>query len=114
MLPEQKVQALITRHNMIEAELASPLAPDNYVKLSRELAELAPIVDAMKAYRGVVAEIDGLDALIEDSATDTEMRQLALAEKPALEGKRAALERDIKIALLPKDAMDERNVILEI
>ena len=39
---------------------------------------------------------------------------MAAAEKPALEEKRAALEQQIKLALLPKDAMDERNVILEI
>jgi peptide chain release factor 1 len=42
------------------------------------------------------------------------MRAMAEAEKPALEHKRAALEHRIKLALLPKDAMDERNVILEI
>jgi peptide chain release factor 1 len=49
-----------------------------------------------------------------DSATDTEMRAMASAEKPALEVRRTALEQRIKLALLPKDAMDDRNVILEI
>jgi peptide chain release factor 1 len=52
--------------------------------------------------------------LIADTATDAEMRAMAAAEKPQLEQQRAALEQDIKLALLPKDAMDERNVILEI
>jgi peptide chain release factor 1 len=42
------------------------------------------------------------------------MREMASAERPALEERRSALERQIKFALLPKDAMDERNVILEI
>jgi peptide chain release factor 1 len=42
------------------------------------------------------------------------MRTMAAAEKPQLEQRRAALEQEIKLALLPKDAMDERNVILEI
>src|SRR6185295_4417953 len=41
-------------------------------------------------------------------------RTMAAAEKPQLEQRRAALEQEIKLALLPKDAMDERNVILEI
>ena len=90
------------------------MTPNTYVKLSREFAELAPIVETVKNYRSIVAEIDGLDALVADSATDSEMRAMAAAERPQLEQKRAALEREIKLALVPKDAMDERNVILEI
>jgi peptide chain release factor 1 len=114
MLPEQKLDALVTRHRAIEHELASPLEPETYVRLSREFAELAPIVETVENYRGIVAEIAGLDALIADAATDAEMRAMAASERPQLEEKRAALERQIKLALVPKDAMDERNVILEI
>src|SRR5882757_8405438 len=114
MLPEQKLDALVARHKAVESELASQLTPETYVKLSREFAELGPVVDAVKSYRGVVSEIEGLDALIADSATDADMRAMANAEKPQLEQRRALLEQEIKLALLPKDAMDERNVILEI
>jgi len=114
MLPEQKLDALVARHRAIESELASPVAPDTYVKLSREFAELAPIVETVKNYRGIVAEIEGLDSLMADAATGAEMRAMAASERPQLEQKRAALEREIKLALLPKDAMDDRNVILEI
>jgi peptide chain release factor 1 len=114
MLPEQKLDALVTRHKAIEHELASPVETETYVRLSREFAELAPIVETVKDYRGIVAEIAGLDALIADAATDAEMRAMAASERPQLEEKRAALERQIKLALVPKDAMDERNVILEI
>jgi peptide chain release factor 1 len=114
MLPEQKLDALIARHQVVEAELASQVTPETYVKLSREFAELGPIVEAVKTYRGVTAEIEGLDALLADPATDAEMRTMASAEKPALEARRAQLEQQIKLALLPKDAMDERNVIVEI
>jgi len=114
MLPEQKLDALIARHQAVETELATQVPPDTYVKLSREFAELGPIVDAVKTYRGVTAEIEGLDALLADPATDAEMRTMASAEKPALEERRVRLEQQIKLALLPKDAMDERNVIVEI
>ena len=114
MLPEPKLDALLARHKAVESELASHVTPETYVKLSREFAELGPIAEAVKSYREVVAEIDGIDALIADPSTDAEMRAMAAAEKPQLEQKRAALEREIKLALLPKDAMDERNVILEI
>jgi peptide chain release factor 1 len=114
MLPEQKLDALIARHRAVEAELSTQVSTDTYVKLSREFAELGPIIETVKAYRGVAAEIDGLNALIADSATDAEMRNMASGEKPALEERRAALEQQIKLALLPKDAMDDRNVIVEI
>jgi peptide chain release factor 1 len=99
---------------MIETELSSAPERDTYVKLSREFAELAPVVDGIKAYRGVGRELADLDALIADPATDPEMRALASAEKPALETKREALFQQVRLALIPKDAMDERNVILEI
>jgi len=114
MLPEQKLDALISRHQMIESELASQVAPETYVRLSREFAELGPIVGTIKSYRDVVAEIDGLNALLDDPKTDAEMRAMAQAEKPELEQRRAALEQQIKVSLLPKDAMDDRNVIIEI
>jgi peptide chain release factor 1 len=114
MLPEAKLDGLLARHKTIETNLATELAPDTYVRLSREFAELNPIVDAVKSYRGVVAEIHGLESLIGDATIDAEMRAMAAAEKPELEQRRATLEQQIKLALLPKDAMDERNVILEI
>ena len=114
MLPEQKLDALLARHEAVEANLAREVAPDTYVKLSREFAELAPIVETVKRYRSLVGEIEGLNALIADAGTDAEMRAMASAEKPELEQRRAALEQEIKLALVPKDAVDERNVILEI
>ena len=98
----------------IESELATQVTPETYVKLSREFAELGPVVETVRNYRNVVSEIEDLEALIADSSTDAEMRTMAAAEKPQLEQRRAALEQEIKLALLPKDAMDERNVILEI
>jgi len=113
-LPQQKLDALLNRHAMVESELATNLAPDAYVKLSREFAELGPVVEAIKAYRAVKAEIGDLDALIGDGKTDGEMRKLAEAEKPALLERRAHLERQIGIALIPKDAMDDHDAILEI
>ena len=114
MLPEQKLDALLARHKALESELATPLARETYVKLSREFAELGPIVETVKEYRSVAAEIEGLEVLMDDPATDAEMREMANAERPALEERRSAIERQIRFALLPKDAMDERNVILEI
>ena len=99
---------------MVESELATSLSPDAYVKLSREFSELGPVIATIKAYRNVVAEIDDLDAMITDMSVDPEMRNMAAAEKPALQARREKLEHEIRIALIPKDAMDDHNAILEI
>src|SRR5215472_1109240 len=114
MLPDQKLEALVTRHAALERDLAAALPAETYVKLSREFAELAPVVEAVRSYRAAQRELDDLTALIADPATDPEMRAIAEAEKPEVEKRRAELEQDLRLALLPKDAMDERNVILEI
>jgi len=71
-------------------------------------------VEAVKSYRAARNELEGVTSLIEDPATDAEMRSIAEAERPQLEARRAALEQQLRLALIPKDAMDERNVILEI
>jgi peptide chain release factor 1 len=114
MLPETKLDIMLARHASLESELSGQLPAETYVKLTRELAEIAPVVAKVKAYRHAIAEIADLDQIIADPATDAEMRTIAGEERPLLEHKRAALEHDIRLALIPKDAMDDRNVILEI
>ena len=114
MLPQAKLDALVARHAAIEADLAGQPDRQTYIKLSREFAELGPLVETVKAYRAVVDEIAGLDAMLGDSATDAEMRELAAQERPTLVATRDRLEQQIRLALIPKDAMDERDVVLEI
>src|ERR1700722_8511549 len=114
MLPDQKLNALVGRHAALERELATALPAETFVKLSREFAELSPVVDAVNSFRAAQRELDGINGLIADPATDAEMRSIAEDEKHELEARRATLEKELRLALLPKDAMDERNVILEI
>jgi peptide chain release factor 1 len=114
MLPEAKLDILLARHATLEAELMGQVGAETYVKATRELSELSPVVEAVKAYRAAQNELKDIDTLIADPATDNEMRGLAEAERPALEERRIALEQQIRVALLPKDAMDERSVVLEI
>jgi peptide chain release factor 1 len=108
------MDALLARHALVESELASGLAPDAYVKLSREFAELTPVVEVIKAYRNTEKEIVELSALVDDSRTDAEMRKLADIERHELQERKEALAQQIRVALLPKDAMDDHNAILEI
>jgi peptide chain release factor 1 len=114
ILPQQKLDALLARHALVESELASGLSPDAYVKLSREFAELSPIVETIKSYRATDREIADLSALVDDSSTDAEMRKLADLERHELQDRKEKLAQQIRLALLPKDAMDDHNAILEI
>ena len=66
MLPEQKLDVLLDRHAVIEREMGSGLEADAYVKLSREFAELSPVVDTIKDYRAVESELSDLAGLIAD------------------------------------------------
>ena len=113
-LPQHRLDALLARHSLVESELATNLSRDDYVKLSREFAELGPVIEAIKAYRAVTAEIADLEALAADPSTDAEMRRLADSEKLALQASRDKLEHQIQLALIPKDAMDDHDAILEI
>jgi len=114
MLPEAKLDVLLAHHASLEAQVLGQLSSEKYVAVTRELAELNPLIDAVKAYRATVKELADAEALIDDPATDAEMRTMAEAERDTLAARRAALEQDIRVALLPKDAMDDRNVMLEI
>ena len=114
MLPELKLDTLLTRHAVVEAELSRQLPPETFVKLSREFADIDPVVEKIKAYRAVASELTDLDALIADAGTDPAMREMAHDERRVLETKRDQLAEELRLALLPKDAMDERNVIVEI
>jgi peptide chain release factor 1 len=114
MLPQQKLSALVNRHALVESQLASGVTGDEFVSLSREFSDLSPVVDIIKSYRQVTEEIEGLQAMIEDTSTDAEMRRMAAAELPELREREEKLEHQLRLALLPKDAMDERNAIIEI
>jgi peptide chain release factor 1 len=111
-IPQHRLDALLSRHSMVESELATTLPTDTYVKLSREFSELGPVIDTIKAYRAASAEMTDLEAMINDA--DPEMRKMAEAEKPALQERLAKLDREIRLALIPKDAMDDHDAILEI
>jgi peptide chain release factor 1 len=114
ILPEAKLDILLAHHASLEARLLGQVNSEDYVRITRELAELNPLIDAVKAYRAANAEITGIDALIADQTTEPEMGAMAEAERKTLEARSLELAQQIRLALLPKDAMDDRNVVLEI
>src|SRR5215203_193526 len=108
--PADRLDAILARHDIITATLAAAPTSDTFVTLSRELSELDPVVEAIRAYRAAEQTVSELDAL----ARDPEMRALAEEERPgALEALEAAAQ-NLRLLLLPKDEADEKSAILEI
>ena len=83
-----------------------------YEKTVREHAELSKIVAAYRQYRKTVQDLEESMALLADS--DPEIKALAREEVADLEKRRDALEKELKLLLIPRDVNDEKNVILEI
>jgi len=113
-LPADRMDQLLKRFDMLEARMAAGADGDEYVKLASDYAEIEEIAGRIKALRQAERERDDLDAMLADKATDAEMRELAEMDRDAVDERIDALEKDIQILLLPKDAADERNAILEI
>jgi len=94
--------------------MAGQLPPETFVALSREYAELSPVVEGVRAWNMVRDELAGLEALIADPATDTEMREMAHDERGEVQARLADLENKLLILLAPKDEADRKNAILEV
>lgn len=111
----EKLANVVNRHSELEALISEPgLAADDLVKMNKELAALAPVVEAINKYRAVEKNMNDAKAMMDDSSLDKEMRELAEAEYFESRDRLPELEKEIKILLLPKDAEDEKNAILEI
>ena len=111
MLPEAKLDILLAHHASLEAQLLGQLNSENYVRITRELAELNPLIDAVKAYRAAEKEIADIEALISDPAAEPEMREMAEAERETLKARSLDLAQQIRVALLPKDAMGDEAAL---
>jgi peptide chain release factor 1 len=113
-LPTQKIRELERRFDEVEARMSAGPDPDVYVKLASEYSELQPLVAEIRSLSKAEAERADLTAMLADSATDREMREMAEEELKALKSRIEKLEQQIEIMLLPKDAADERSAIIEI
>ncbi len=113
-LPRERMDQVVKRFDMLEALMAAGPDPDAYVRMASEYSEIQEMVARIRALRAAEKERADLDALLADRSTDAEMRALAQADMPAVERHIEELQDDIQILLLPKDAADSRNAILEI
>jgi peptide chain release factor 1 len=108
-----KLASVEAKYDQLMAEMADPLVQADTAKFrthSKTAADMQPLVDKFREYKGIVGQINATEELLKDP----DMRELAQDEMRQLEERRDALLADIKILLVPKDPNDAKNVILEI
>ncbi len=111
-----KLEDILLRFEEIMNQLSEPdVANDTnrFRMLMKEQSDLAPIVEAYKEYKQANQNIEDSLAMLEEE-NDEEMRELAKEELNESRQKVEALEKELKILLLPKDPNDDKNVIVEI
>jgi len=114
MISVEKLKPLVDRFEAVQAELATSPESQTYVRLSRELSELGPVVETIHAIEAAQRERNDLGEIIEDANSEADMRALAREELGDVEQRLAELDHRLKVLLLPRDAADQRNVILEV
>ncbi|MBT4989337.1 MAG: peptide chain release factor 1 [Rickettsiales bacterium] len=111
-----KLQQIEENYQRISKTLEDPsaLSREEFVEISKEYAELEPIVSEYIIYKSLVTELEELKDIIADSNNDAEMISLASDEVRELETKISEMKSGITKHLIPKDKDDAKNAILEI
>jgi peptide chain release factor 1 len=115
MFPE--LENLREKYRQLTLSLADPATlanPQRFRELSKERAEIEPLIRKLDEYEKIQRQRAGSEDILADSSADPELKSLAEAEAADLRRREEALEQEIKILLLPKDPRDEKNVFLEI
>ena len=113
-LPADKMDQMVKRFEMLEAQMAEGPDAETYVKLASEYSDLEVIVKAIRNFNEKTAEESDLRQMLDDQDTDEEMRELAGTELSELTVTLEKLRSDIQLLLLPKDEADNKSAILEI
>jgi peptide chain release factor 1 len=109
----ERIAAIEARKDELQNAMASPaLAPDEFVRLSKDYAEIEPVAAAAREVRRIRAELDVLKEMLADPSA--EIRAMAEEEAAALNIALPKAERALALKLLPRDAADDRPAMLEI
>ncbi len=106
-----RIAAILRRQEEVQAQMSRPdLDPAEFVRLSKDYAELEPVVRAASEVEGLRAEQIDLEAML----ADPEMKAMAQEELESVRARLPQAEHDLAVSLLPRDAADERAAMLEI
>ena len=110
MIPLEKLDQIRARFEFLEAKLSAGASPSELAPLSREYATLRPVVAEIKAFRALLADRDEATRMLGDA----EMKGLAEEELARVKAALPGAEHAMRLALLPRDAADDRSAIVEI
>jgi peptide chain release factor 1 len=109
----ERIAAIEARRDELQNAMASPwLAPDEFVQLSKDYAEIEPVAAAAREVRRIRAEMEVLTEMLADASA--EIREMAEEEMAHLQARLPEAERALALKLLPRDAADDRPAMLEI
>ena len=110
-----KLDQVLARHQELATLMSSGDVPaDEFTAMSCEYADLSPVAEKIETYKNMQQEQTDLQEMLDDADTDKEMQDMAQSELIDIKKKLPDLEQDIRLALVPKDAADSKNAILEI
>ena len=112
----EKLSELVRQHEELGANLNDPELMNQaqkYQAVSREYAQLQPIVDLFANYQATVNDLQSAKEMLQE-AEDNEMRVFAAEEVKTLQQQLEQYDSELKILLLPKDPNDDKNIFLEI
>ena len=115
MVPIDKVKDIIEKYETLEKELSSgSVEPKFYANKSKEYSNLGNIISIAREYLNFDNEKKDLTNMLQDKSNDQEIIDLAQKDLNELIKKKEKYENDLKVFLLPKDADDNKNAIVEI
>jgi peptide chain release factor 1 len=111
----EKLDQVVLRHEALAVEMSSgDMVPAEFAKLSKEYSDLSPVVEKAIELHTMMDELDEANEILADPEGDSEMRTMAEEEVRSLQHKLPALTEIIQKLLLPVDAADSKNAILEV
>lgn len=112
LVPQSRLEQVIERYEEVEARMGATTDGDEIVALSREHAELRPVVEAARELLNMRAGLIEAEAMTKGE--DADMAELAQEEANDLRARLPDAEAAMQLLLLPKDADDKANIVLEI
>jgi peptide chain release factor 1 len=113
-IPSDKLDRVVQRWEEIQADLNRGINPATYARLTKEFADLSPVVETVQALRKLESERGDLLHIIADPASDKGLKEMAEEELGEIDLRLQQVQEKLRVQLLPKDAADDKSAILEV
>tara|TARA_B100000579_G_C22805732_1_gene842415 strand:+ start:631 stop:1686 length:1056 start_codon:yes stop_codon:yes gene_type:complete len=113
MIKSEELEKIVLKYKKLEDQLNANIKDkDEFISASKEYSELKPIIEEINIFNRLVKEIADLNQIIESG--EQELVDIAKKELPEIKIKFEVSEKNLKLLLIPKDPLDQKDVILEV